>query len=465
MTTFFIRPLGLTLVCSSLLLPATAVLAQSPAPAAMSAPTAAEAAPKNSVNLVDAIAAVVNSEVITYGELGDRLQMVEQRMKVQGTALPPHEQLQRQLLERMILDLVQVQKAKEIGIRVDDRMLDQALLRIAQQNQLSMPQFREQLQKEGVAYTSFREEIRQEILMQRLQEREVDNKIRVTESEIDNFLKASGVSTARQEEFNLSQILVRVPENATAELINQRRQRAEKALNQLRSGTDFASVAASYSDATEALEGGSLGWRAKDRLPQLFLNAVADLKSGMHSEIVKSANGFHILQLNDRRTAAAEGEAAVPAVQQTHARHILIKVNQVVSGPEARRRLVELKERLDHKAATFEELAKLHSNDLSASKGGDLGWIYPGDTVPEFQRAMDGLQPGEISEPVESPFGYHLIQVLERKVDDVSQERQRQAARQALRERKKQEATEEWLRQLRDSAYVEYRTPGGESYQ
>ncbi len=463
MTTSFIRPLGLALVCSSLLLPAASSLAQSQAPAAT--PPAVQAAPERSVHLVDAIAAVVNTEVITYGELGDRMQMVEQRMKAQGTELPPPEQLQRQLLERMILDLVQVQKAKEIGIRVDDRMLDQALLRIAQQNQLSMPQFREQLQKEGVAYASFREEIRQEILMQRLQEREVDNKIRVTESEIDNFLKASGASAARQEEFNLSQILVRVPENATAEQIAQRRQRAEKALQQLRSGTDFASVAASYSDATEALEGGSLGWRPKDRLPQLFLNAVTDLKPGAHSAILKSANGFHILQLNDRRTAATEGDAAVPAVQQTHARHILIKVNQAVSGPEARRRLVELKQRLDHKAATFEELAKLHSNDFSASKGGDLGWIYPGDTVPEFERVMDELQPDEISEPVESPFGYHLIQVLERKVDDVSQERQRQAARQALRERKKQEATEEWLRQLRDSAYVEYRTSGGESYQ
>jgi peptidyl-prolyl cis-trans isomerase SurA len=217
-------------------------------------------------------------------------------------------------------------------------------------------------------------------------------------------------------------------------------------------------VAAAYSDATDALKGGDMGWRALDRLPQLFVEAVAERRDN-ELVVVKSANGFHILRVLGRRTATpAKAGAAVPAVTQTHARHILIKVNQVVPANEARRKLVELKERLDNKAATFPELAKMYSNDGSASKGGDLGWLYPGDTVPEFERAMNALQPGQISEPIESPFGFHLIQVIERKTDDVTQERQRLMARQALRERKIEEATEDWLRQLRDRTYVEYRS-------
>jgi peptidyl-prolyl cis-trans isomerase SurA len=262
---------------------------------------------------------------------------------------------------------------------------------------------------------------------------------------------------------NLAQILVRIPENASSEQIAQRQRRAQEAFQQLKSGNDFAKVAALFSDSADALKGGDVGWRTPDRIPQLFLDAIANLKAGEVSSIVKSANGFHILKLLGTRTPSVvqAGATALPAVQQTRARHILIKVNQVVSASEARRRLMELKERLDNKAATFEDLARQYSNDFSASKGGDLGWIYPGDTVPEFERAMAALQVGQVSEPIESQFGYHLIQVLERKTDDVSKERQRLAARMAIRERKLEEATEEWLRQLRDRAYVEYRLEDG----
>ncbi|MEO8600278.1 MAG: peptidylprolyl isomerase, partial [bacterium] len=202
---------------------------------------------------------------------------------------------------------------------------------------------------------------------------------------------------------------------------------------------------------------GDLGWRGTDRLPKLFLDAVANLSPGQVSSVVRSANGFHILKLVGKRDAA-KTDANAPAVQQTHARHILIKVNKAVSANEARRTLTELKQRLDNKAATFEELAKLYSNDMSASQGGDLGWLYPGDTVPEFERAMNALQPGQVSEPIESPFGYHLIQVLERKTDAVSQERQRNAARMAIRDIKIEEATQDWQRQIRDNAYVEFRS-------
>ena len=240
--------------------------------------------------------------------------------------------------------------------------------------------------------------------------------------------------------------------------IAQRSKRAEEAMQQIRSGGNFASIAAAYSDASDALTGGDMGWRAQDRLPSLYVEAVANLNPGQVSAILKSANGFHIVKLiNKRAAASAPQDTAAAPVQQTHVRHILIKVTPTVTAAEARRKLLDLKERLDHNAAKFEDLAKQYSNDLSASKGGDLGWVYPGDTVPEFERAMDALKPGQVSDPIESPFGYHLIQVLERKTNDVSKERQRLAARMAIRERKTEEATNDWLRQLRDRTYVEYR--------
>jgi peptidyl-prolyl cis-trans isomerase SurA len=411
------------------------------------------------VEVVDKIVAVVNNEVITSQELESRVRQVERRMQAQSIATPPRAELQRQLLERLIVDRAQMQLAKEVGIRVDDLALDRAIARIAEQNKMSLQEFRNQLEREGTPFGRFREEIRGEIIMQRLREREVGNKVQITESEIDNYLAANKEAMqSQQQEINIAQILVRIPENASAEQIAQRRQRAEEAVRKLSEGNEFAKVAATYSDAADSLKGGEIGWRTLERLPQLFVDAVANVSTG-DIALVKSANGFHILKLLGKRNAAqgSKDDAQVPAVQQTHARHILIKVNQVVSSTEARRKLVELKERLDNNAAKFEDLAKLHSNDFSASKGGDLGWIYPGDTVPEFERAMNALQPGQISEPVESPFGYHLIQVLERKTDDVSKERVRMAARQVIRERKLEEATEEWLRQLRDRAYVEYR--------
>ncbi len=412
------------------------------------------------VQLADSIVAVVNNEVITSVELNERMRLVESRMRSQSAAMPPREELQKQLLERLIVDRAQLQLAKETGIRVDDIMLDRAVARIAEQNKMSLQDFRNQLEREGTPFARFREEIREQIIMQRVREREVDNKIQIAESEIDNYLATESVTTQAQQEFNLAQILVRIPENASPEQIGERRRRAEDVLKQVRAGGDFAKLAATYSDSVDALKGGDLGWRSQDRLPQLFVEAVANVRQGDVSDVVKSANGFHILKVLGKRVPSvmkAAAGAPTATVQQTHARHILIKVNQVVTAADARRRLAELKERLDHKAATFEDLAKLYSNDLSATKGGDLGWIYPGDTVPEFERAMDALQEGQVSEPIESPFGFHLIQVLERKKDDVSKERQRMVARQIIRDRKLEEATEDWLRQLRDRAYVEYR--------
>ncbi len=408
--------------------------------------------------LVDAIVAVVNADVITMKELDERLRLVEQRMNRQNMQPPPRELLQKQLLERLIVSRAQMQLARETGVRIDDIMLDRAIARIAEQNGTNVQGLRDQLERDGISFARFREEIREEITLQRLREREVDNRLQISESEVDNFLAASGgQADAAQQELNIAQILIRVPENASPQQIADRKKRAEKAIEQLKSGADFAKIAASFSDAGDALTGGDLGWRSPSRLPQLFVEATDKLADGDIAPLVRSANGFHVLKLVGRRSASIVKAGPSNTVQQTHARHILIKVNQIVSAADARRKLTELKERLDNNAAKFEDLARLYSNDGTASKGGDLGWIYPGDTVPEFERAMNALKPGEVSQLIESPFGYHLIEVLERKTEEVSKERQRMAARQALREQKLEEAYEDWLRQLRDRAYVEYR--------
>ena len=408
--------------------------------------------------LVDAIVAVVNTDVITMKELNDRIQIIEQRMRRQNMQVPPRDLLQKQLLERLIVNRAQMQMARDIGVRVDDTMLDRAVARIAEQNGVTVQALRDQLERDGISFARFRDEIREEITLQRLREREVDNKLQITESEIDSFLASSTARNAdAQQDINIAQILVRVPENASAQQIADRKKRAEQAIEQLKSGGEFAKVAASFSDAGDALTGGELGWRSSARLPQLFVEAVDKLADGEIAPLVRSANGFHVLKLVGRRSVGGTKPGAANVVQQTRARHILIKVSQIVSAAEARRKMVELKSRLDNGAAKFEDLARLYSNDGSASKGGELGWIYPGDTVPEFERAMNALKPGEVSQPVESPFGYHLIEVLERKTEELSRERQRLAARQALREQKLEEAYEDWLRQLRDRAYVEYR--------
>ena len=297
--------------------------------------------------------------------------------------------------------------------------------------------------------------------MQRLRDREVVNKIQINDAEVDHLLGADS-QMQMPEQIRLGHILVRIPENASPEQIAEKRERAEKVLKILQSGGDFQQNAASYSDADEGLSGGDIGWRSTDRLPKTFVDALSGLKPGDITGIIKSPNGFHILKILDKRSMSAGTDqkpsvADSHVVQQIHARHILIKVNQLVSADEARRKLIDLRQRIQNNSATFEELAKTYSNDTSASRGGDLGWIYPGDTVPEFEKALVSLQPGEISDPVETQFGFHLIQVLEKKTDDMSLERKRIAAKQALRERKIAEATEEWLRQLRDRAYVEYR--------
>jgi peptidyl-prolyl cis-trans isomerase SurA len=412
---------------------------------------AAAQAPGGRVVLLDRIVAVVNEDVITRRDLDDRMKVVTIQLKEQGTPAPPVDVLERQVLDRMIYTKVQLQFAKETGLRVDDGQLDSAIGRIAENNKISPAQLRATLEKDGVSFAKFREDIRDEIVMSRLREREVDNKITVADSEVDNLLNTLQLQDGKTEEFDLSHILIRVPEQVSPEQLRDRRGRADKALAQINGGTDFRQVAASFSEAPDAVQGGAMGWRELTRLPSIFAEAVKTMKPGDVSPILRSPNGLHIVRLNGRR-----GQDTPVIVSQTHPRHILIKTSEVVSESEARERMIKLKERLDNNA-DFAELARLQSEDGSASRGGDLGWLSPGDTVPEFEKAMDALKVSEISGPVRSPFGWHLIQVLERRNEDMSKQRQRMQARISLRAQKADEAYQEWLRQLRDKAFVELR--------
>lgn len=400
---------------------------------------------------IDRIVAVINNEVITRNALEERTNFALRQLRQQGTPPPPRPVLERQLLERMITDRVQLHVARETGLNVDDVELERALGRIAEENKMSIAQMRTAIEADGIPFDKFREDIRNEIILARLREREVSNKIVVTEGEIDNFISTQQAQGGGNDEYNLSHILVVVPEQASPEQIQQRQARAEQALAQLRGGADFRQVAATFSEAPDALQGGAMGWRESARLPTLFVDALKTMRVGEVSTVLRSANGFHILRLNDQR-----GSQTPVIVQQTRARHILIKTNELVSENEARNRLNNLKERLDNKG-DFAELARVHSEDTSATRGGELGWVSPGDTVPEFERAMNALKPGEISAPVRSPFGWHLIQVLERRDEDMSKERLRLMARQALRARKSDEAYQEWVRQLRDQAFIDIR--------
>ena len=406
----------------------------------------------HAVTLVDRIVAVVNKDVITYSELNEAVGMAERQLRRQGTPAPERAVLERQMLERMILDKAQLQLARETGIRIDELQLDRAVERIAQSNNMTLADFRKALEADGVGFDAWRGDIRQQMIMARLREREVENKVQVSDTEVDLFLEQQKNRPDDNTEYNIAHILVRVPEGASPERIRQARERAEQAAGEVKGGAPFARVAAGYSDAPDALQGGAIGWRNHQRLPEIFADALAKMNPGEISTPLRSPAGFHIVQLVERRGAGAEAP-----VVQTRLRHILIRTNEAVSEAEARRKLLDLRERIASGGQDFAALARANSDDGTAARGGELDWVYPGDTVPEFERAYQELKVGEISQPVRTPFGYHLIQVLERRSSDLSPERKRLQARQALRDRKADEAYQEWLRQLRDQTYVELR--------
>lgn len=401
---------------------------------------------------LDRIRAVVNDDVITQQELSTRLNAAINQLQKQGTLPPDNNILEKQVLERMITEMLQNQFAKENGLRVDDNQLEKALTRIAQQNKFeSVAAFRTKLETDGIDFSKFREEIRSEIISVRLREREVDSKLVISENDIEDYLATQANQGNKGEELQLAHILIVVPEQASAESIQNYKRRAEEAQTKLQGGAPFAQIAAGYSDAKDALQGGLLGWRPADRLPSLFSDPLSKMKPGELSPLLRSPTGFHLIKLLERKTSDTP-----IFITQTHARHILIKTSELVSENEAKARLQEIKARID-KGADFAEQARLHSEDGSAPQGGDLNWLSPGETVPEFEKAMDDLKVNQVSGLVQSGFGWHLIQVLERRNSDVSVEQKKQKARDAIRSYKLEDAYQDWLRQLRDRATLEYR--------
>lgn len=401
------------------------------------------------VQLVDRVVAVVNDEVITRYELNEQKRAVVAQLKRQGVATPPEAELDAQVLERFINEKVQLQYAKEYGIRADDEVVNASLQRIAAENKMSMQQFAAALRNDGVTIEKFRDELKNEIIINRVRDREIESRVVVTDSEIDNYLALAKAQGANQAEYQLAHILVLVPEQATPDQVETRRKRAEEALRQLKTGTPFGQIAAVFSDSNDAAQGGSLGWRQADRLPALYSDAASKLQAGQISDVLRSANGFHIVRLIDKR----QGEQKA-VVEQSKARHILVRVNDLVSEAEAKAKIERLRDRIAG-GAKFEDVAKLGSEDGSAQKGGELGWVSPGETVPEFEAAMSKAALNTVVGPVRTQFGYHLLEVTERRSQDVTRERTRQSARVALRDRKADEAFQTWLREQRDRATVE----------
>ena len=436
---------------------AVAALAQGPTPAptqprAPAARTTPANAPRTSPDrsvLLDRVVAIVNDEAVTQFDIDEQKRTILAQMKTQNVTPPPADVLEKQLLDRIITERAILQFAKENGVRVDDTQVERAILRIAQDNKLSADEFRQALKKENIEYEKYREDIRKEIVIQRLREREVDSHVAVSDSEVEAFLASQNSQAGGDAEYRVSHILVLVPEKASPEQIDAKRRRAEEALKQVKDGTDFAQVAAGFSDAPDALQGGALGWRTAARLPTVFVDSIRVMKPGDVSNVLRSATGFHIVKLQETRSRNAP-----TVVEQTRARHILIKVNEITSESEGKAKIERIRDRLET-GAKFEDQAKLNSEDATSGKGGELGWISPGDTVPEFEAAMNKLKIGEISPPVRTQFGWHVIQVQERRTQDITAERKRDQARMALRQRKSDEAFQDWLRQMRDRAYVE----------
>lgn len=401
---------------------------------------------------LDRVVVVVNDEALTRYELEEHKRILLAQMKASNVRPPPNDALEAQVIERLIVERALLQFAKDNGVRVDDQMVERTILRIAQENKLTPEDLRRALDREKIPYAKYREDIRREVTIQRLREREVDSRVNVSEAEVENYLATVASQAGGESEYQLSHVLVTVPEQAAPEQIDARRRRAEEALQQITGGKEFREVAAAFSDSSDGLQGGELGWRTPARLPSVFVEAVKDMKKGDLSPVLRSAGGFHIVRLDDVRSRNAP-----TVVEQTRARHILVRVNEVTSESEGKAKVDRVKDRIDA-GAKFPDQARANSEDASAGKGGDLGWVSPGDTVPEFEQAMATLKPGEMSGAVRSPFGWHLILVEDRRTQDVTVERRRDVARSAIRQRKAEEQFQEFLRQVRDKAYVEYKS-------
>ena len=404
---------------------------------------------EGSIQKLDRIIAVVDQDVITEKELQEKINSVISNLKNQKIEIPSEGVLRKQVLERLIANSIQIQLANQTGLKINDAQVDKTIERIAEKNKLNVVDFKKTLEKDGTNFYKFREEIRNEITIAQLKEREVDSKIVITDGEIDNFLNAQ--SKEIQDEFEVATILIRVPEDVSSEKLETLKNKAEEASKQILSGKNFTQVSAAFSETPNALEGGSLGWKKASDLPTLFVDALKKIEVGTLTPILRSPNGFHILKLINKK-----GSSGPLIVEQTHVRHILIKLSEITSENEGRQKLIGVKERLEN-GIKFEDMAKQYSEDPSANNGGDLGWINPGDTFPEFEKTMKQLNINQISDPIKTPFGWHLIQVLEKRSQDMSKESARIQSRQQIKIRKSEEAYQDWLQELRDRSFVELR--------
>lgn len=408
--------------------------------------------------LLNAVVAVVNNDVITTDELAERAHSAALNLRRQKIQLPPMQQLRVQVLEQLILERAISQRARETGIRVDDGIVNATIEQIAQQNKISVAELRRRLSLDGVTFPQFREEIRSQIVAQRLREREVDEEIKIPESEIDAFLAdQAGYNINDTIEYNISHIWIPTSESMSSDELSAARDTAEDILDRAQDGEDFGRLAASYSKASDALDGGNLGWRTLSQMPTALAAAVREARQQSSKVAMNvSSDGYYIVKVNDRRDGVKTKLAGGP-VTQTHVRHILMAVTPVTDEATVLNRLNDIRKRLVENKEDFATLARLHSVDGSATRGGDLGWVHPGDTVPAFEEAMNQLKPGEVSRPIKTQYGYHIIQVIDRRQEAVDAERMRYMARQVLRQRKLAEATANWQRELRDRAYVEIR--------
>ena len=419
-----------------------------PAAATLSEPLSAS----NPLRAADFIVAVVNSEPITNNEVQLRLARIEQQLLRQGST-PPRDQLAREVLERLILERAQLQLARSLGVQPEDAAVEQAVATVARQNQLTLDELKRRLAADGMDYARFRADLRDELTLVRLREREVDGRVKVSEQDIDQFLRERETQAqAGPELLNIAQLLVAVPETATPAQVSALQAKAQRAADRLRAGEAFASVAKELSDAPEAASGGELGLRPADRLPTLFVSAVKDLSAGALAGPLRSGAGFHVIKLVEKK----RGAAAI-SVTQTRARHILLRLSPELSELAAKDKLADFKRRIEAGQADFAVLARDNSQDGSAKDGGDLGWASPGMFVPEFEQAMNPLAPGQMAEPLVSRFGVHLIQVLQRRDATLTEREQREAVRNIVRERKIDEAYNQWLQDVRGRAYVEFR--------
>ena len=409
-------------------------------------------APASDGRTVDFIVALVNSEPVTNNDVRQRMLRVEQQLTQQGVALPPRDELARQVMELLVSEKAQIQDATEQGLRIDDATLEQAEQSIAAQNQLSLEEFRRRVTAQGMDLERFRSELRNQLLLRRVRDRETE-RIRVSNSEIDGQLKELNARYPDLAEVNLSHVLVKVPHSADSGAVQTLQAKAQSVADRAKAGEDFAGLAREFSEASEASAGGSFGWRAIGRLPPLFVQSIRGVAVGGVAGPIRSPAGWHILKVVERR----QGVPPELTLVQSHPSHILLRPTAQMGQTAALARLAELREQVVKGQATFESLAQQFSQDGSASQGGDLGWVSPGQFVPEFETVMDALKPGELSQPVMSRFGAHLIRLNERREVPMTTEQQREAVRNVLREKKVDESLQTWMQDVRSRAYVEFR--------